>query len=150
VIGNNVVNQEGIPMQIDFRDVYASVLKDWFGVATADIESLFEHTVSFYPLLGACTVGIEENEEIAKDQAILFPNPAIEHSTVRFACNAEWVKIEVYDFMNKKVMDIFDGNLGQGRHDIFMNLEELAAGKYVVLIQKESGTVHSSLAKVQM
>jgi uncharacterized protein (DUF1501 family) len=149
VIGNNVVNQEGIPMQIDFRDVYASVLKDWFGVATADIQSLFEHTVSFYPLLGACTVGIEENEEIAKDEAILFPNPAIEHSTIRFACNAEWVKIEVYDFMNKKVMDIFDGNLGQGRHDIFMSVEELAAGKYVVLIQKESGTVHSSLAKVQ-
>lgn len=148
VVSDTVVNQAGVPMQIDFRDVYASVLKDWFGVDTTDIQSLFEHTVTFYPVLGACNVGIDEEEEIAKDQAIIYPNPAGANATVRFACSAEWVKVEVYDMQNRKVLDVYDGNLSQGRHDIPMVTENLPAGSYVVLIRKESGTVHSTLVRV--
>lgn len=149
VIGNSIVNQAGIPMQIDFRDVYASVLKDWFGVATSDIQALFEHTVTFYPLLGACAVGIDEEEELSKDQALIYPNPAAGDATIRFVAGNEWVKIEVYDLMNKKVAEIYDGNLTQGRHDIAMEIGHLAVGEYVVLIRKDSGTVHSSLVKAQ-
>lgn len=148
VITDTIVNQEGVPMQIDFRDIYASVLRDWFGVDTADVQSLFEHTVTFYPVLGACNVGIKEKEEIAKDQAIIYPNPAGANATVRFACMSEWVKIEIYDMQNRKVLDAYDGNLEQGRHDVPMTTENLPSGSYVVLIRKESGTVHSTLIKV--
>ena len=149
VIGDTVVNQAGVPMQIDFRDVYASVLKDWFGVATTDIQSLFEHTVTFYPLLGACSVGIDEVEELAKDQALIYPNPSAENATVRFVANSEWVKVDVYDLTNKKVAEIYDGNLTQGTHDIKMEVSHLAAGEYVVLIRKDSGTIHTNLVKVE-
>lgn len=148
VVSDTIVNQAGIPMQIDFRDVYASVLRDWFGVDTANIQSLFEHTVTFYNVLGACNLSIEEEEEIAKDQAIIYPNPAGANATVRLACMNEWVKVEVYDLHNKKVLDAYDGNLSQGRHDIPMTTENLPAGSYVVLIRKESGTVHSTLIRV--
>jgi uncharacterized protein (DUF1501 family) len=148
VVGDTIVNQAGIPMQIDFRDVYASVLKDWFGVDTASIQSLFEHTVTFYPLLGACNLSIEEEEEVAKDQAIIYPNPAGANATLRFASMNEWVKIEVFDMQNRKVLDVYDGNLSQGRHDMPMVTENLPAGSYVVLVRKESGTVHSTLVRV--
>jgi hypothetical protein len=148
VITDTIVNQEGVPMQIDFRDIYASVLRDWFGVDTADVQSLFEHTVTFYPVLGACNIGIEEEEEIAKDQAIIYPNPAGANATIRFACMSEWVKVEVYDMQNRKVLDAYDGNLEQGRHDVPMRTENLPSGSYVVLIRKESGNVHSTLIKV--
>ena len=149
VITDTIVNQEGIPMQIDFRDIYASVLRDWFGVDTANIQSLFEHTVTFYPVLGACNVGIQEAEEISKDQAIIYPNPAGANATVRFACVSEWVKIEIYDMQNRKVLDVYDGNLTQGRHDISMITENLPSGSYVVLIRKPSGNVHSTLIRVE-
>lgn len=148
VIGDTIVGQAGIPMQIDFRDVYASVLKDWFGVATADIQALFEHSVTFHPLLGACSVGVEE-VELSKDQAIIYPNPAVTDTTVRFVSNNEWVKVDVYDMMNKKVAEVYDGNLSQGTHDIKMEVNDLSAGEYVVLIRKDSGTVHSNLVKVE-
>ena len=148
VVTDTVVNQAGVPMQMDFRDVYASVLKDWFGVDSASIQSLFEHTVTFYPLLGACNVGIKEEEEIAKDQAIIYPNPASANATVRFACMSEWVKVEIYDMQNRKVVDVYDGNLIQGRHDIKMITEHLSAGSYVVLIRKPSGNVGGTLIRV--
>ena len=148
IIGNTVTSQEGIPMQIDFRDVYASILKDWFGVPTNEIQPLFEHTVTYYSLLGACSVGLKE-EELTKSQALIFPNPSFGNSSVRFVAENEWVKIDVYDIQMKKVASIFDGNIAQGEHTINMELKGLSAGEYFVQIQKESGNVNSKLLKMQ-
>ncbi|HIP31478.1 MAG TPA: DUF1501 domain-containing protein [Crocinitomicaceae bacterium] len=148
IIGNTIVPQEGVPMQIDFRDVYASILKDWFGVPTNEIQPLFEHTVTYYNLLGACSVGLEE-EELTKAQALVYPNPSFGNSSVRFVAENEWVKIDVYDIQMKKVATIFDGNLSQGEHDILMELRDLKSGEYFVQIQKESGNVNTKLLKMQ-
>ena len=148
VIGNSIINQEGVPMQFDFRDIYASVLKDWFGVASNDVQSLFEHSVTFYPLIGNCNVGIEE-DDLAKEKALIYPNPATANATVRFTAGNEWVKISVYDLENRKVAEIHDGNVAQGRHDIPMEIRDLAVGEYIVRIQKESGVINSKLVKIK-
>ncbi len=147
VIPDTVVNQAGIPMQIDFRDVYASVLKDWFGVSSTDIQALFEHSVTFYPLLGACNVGLEE-EELAKESALIYPNPATYNATVRFSAMNEWVKVDIYDLNSRQVAQVYDGNLTQGRHDIPMELRDLPSGQYVVQIQKDSGNINAKLVKM--
>ena len=148
VVPDTVVNQAGIPMQIDFRDVYASILKDWFGVAGSQVQSLFEHSVTFYNLLGACNVGIEE-EELAKDKMLIYPNPAINNAKVRFTAESEWVKIDVYDLNHRHILSVHDGNLSQGSHDVPMELTHLAAGEYIVQIKKSSGTIHSKLLKIK-
>ncbi len=147
VIGNTVVEQAGIPMQIDFRDVYASILKDWFQVPEADIQPLFEHTVTYYQVLGACNVGLEE-EKLAKDALLLFPNPAVSHTTVRFTAQNEWVKISVYDMNGRILKVVFDGNLSQGLHTIPFEIQELQAGQYIVRLDKESGVQTAHLQKV--
>lgn len=147
-ISNTIVNQEGIPMQVDFRDVYASILKDWFYVSTSDIQSLFEHSVTFYPLLSACNVGIKE-EELSKDQALIYPNPCTYNSTIRFTAMNEWVKIDIYDLNSRHIKEIYDGNLTQGRHDVPMEIKELKVGEYIVQIKKESGTINSKLLKIK-
>lgn len=148
VISDTIVNQAGIPMQIDFRDVYASILKDWFGVSTTDVQALFEHSVTFYPLIGACNVGLKE-EELAKDKALIYPNPATYNATIRFTASNEWVKIDVYDLNSKHVAQVYDGNLSQGRHDIPMELRDLSAGHYIVQIQKKSGAINTKLSKMK-
>ena len=148
IIGNTITSQEGIPMQIDFRDVYASVLRDWFGVPTNEIQPLFEHTVTYYSLLGACSVGLEE-EELTKAQALIYPNPSFGNSSIRFVAENEWVKIDIYDLQMKKVASVFDGNLSQGEHDIKMEITDLSTGEYFVQVQKESGMVNSKLLKMQ-
>ncbi|MCO4813191.1 MAG: DUF1501 domain-containing protein [Flavobacteriales bacterium] len=148
-IDSTVVNQAGIPMEIDFRDIYASILKDWFGVTTTDIQSLFEHSVTFYPLLGACSVGIDEEEDLAKDKALIYPNPSFGNSTIRFAAHNEWVKIVVFDLTGKQVAEVHDNNLNQGRHDIKMELADLKQGEYIVTIQKPSGNVNCKFLKAK-
>jgi uncharacterized protein (DUF1501 family) len=58
-IPNQVNNQAGLPMQIDFRDVYASLLKDWFEVDPNVIQSLFEQNIQYLDLLQGCTNAVE-------------------------------------------------------------------------------------------
>ncbi|PHR33727.1 MAG: hypothetical protein COA38_04755 [Fluviicola sp.] len=148
VIGNTVVTQEGIPMQYDFRDIYASILKDWFEVPTAEIQTFFEHTITYYPILGACNVGIEE-EELTVARAIVYPNPANTNATIRFVAQNEWVKVDIFDIQHRLVIAVYDGNLSQGEHNIPMQIDDLPAGEYIVQIKKESGLVHSKLLKVK-
>jgi uncharacterized protein (DUF1501 family) len=148
VIGNTIVNQEGIPMQYDFRDIYASILKDWFGVPTAEIQTFFEHTVQYYPILGACNVGLEE-EELTVTRAIVYPNPANTNAKIRFVAENEWVKVDIFDLQYRKVLSVYDGNLTQGEHNVPMQISDLPAGEYIVQIKKESGLVHSKLLKVK-
>lgn len=148
VIGDTIVNQAGVPMQYDFRDIYASILKDWFGIASGDVQSLFEHSVTFHNLLGACNVGLEE-EELTKDTALIYPNPVYDNSTVRFTAENERAKIDVLDINGKVVANIFDGNLVQGRHDIYMEIKDLPAGQYITRILKPSGSIHTKLLKVR-
>lgn len=147
-VGDTIVPQAGIPMQIDFRDVYASILKDWFGVPSTDVENLFEHTVTFYSLLGACNVGIEE-EELTSTQALIYPNPAVDNATLRFKADDEWVKIEVFDLSLRKVKDVYDGQLTPGEHEIPMELHGMAPGEYIVKVQKESGSINTKLLKLK-
>lgn len=148
IIGNSIINQEGIPMEYDFRDIYASILKDWFQVPAADIQALFEHSVTFYPLLDSCNVGLNELE-LAEHHALIYPNPCYTNSTVRFMAQNEWVKIVVLDMKGSEVVQVYDGNLTQGEHNIPMQLSHLETGQYIVKIMKKSGSISENLVKVK-
>jgi uncharacterized protein (DUF1501 family) len=148
VIGNQIINQEGVAMQIDFRNVYASILKDWFEVPTTEIQSLFEHTVTYYQVLSACNVGLDE-EQMEENAAIVFPNPAVSKSTVRFTAQNEWVKISVFDINGQEVATIVDRDLSQGVHTIPFEISDYRIGEYFVSIRKKSGDQTVKLVKVR-
>jgi uncharacterized protein (DUF1501 family) len=140
--------QVGVPMQIDFRDVYASILKDWFEVPATEVQSIFDHTVNFYQVLGACNVGLEE-QEFEKEGVLIFPNPAVSYSTIRLKTENEWVKIEVLDLDGRIVKEVADANMDQGTHYIQFEIGDLMPGQYIVTIKKRSGFKRVKLMKVK-
>jgi hypothetical protein len=140
--------QVGVPMQIDFRDVYASILKDWFEVPSTEIQGIFDHTVTFYQVLGACNLGIEE-EAFEKDGVLLFPNPAVSYTTLRLKTDNEWVKVEIFDLEGRLISVVYDGNLDQNTHLIKMEIDDLIPGQYIVAIKKRSGFKEIKLMKVK-
>jgi hypothetical protein len=151
VIPSTIVNQAAVPMEFDFRDIYASVLKDWFGVDTNQIQSLFEHSVTYHKVLDGCgTVDVAElddSNEFALDYAIVFPNPYFVNATLRLNSENENVKIRVVDQKGSVVADILDQELMAGRHDIVLNIAHLPIGNYFVRIDKASGTVVKIILK---
>lgn len=148
VVPDEVVDQAGIPMEIDFRDVYASILRDWFGADETEIQGMFEHQVSFYNFLGACNLSIHENAK-ETSTTLLYPNPCGNQTTLRLDSNDEWVKIDVVDLQGKLVVSVFDGKLTPDTHHIPIDLSSLSNGTYRVSIQKSSGSEAIQLLKLK-
>ena len=148
VIGDQIIDQAAIPMQIDFRDVYASVLKDWFQADPADIQAMFEHTVNFMPVLDSCNLGINENK-LAGEDVIIFPNPCGEQTTIRMNSKNEPVTIQVRDMFNRLVVDVCSKSFTEGLHDIPVTLGDLPSGEYLVTVMKPSGNFTKRIVKVK-
>ena len=148
VITDQIVDQAGIPMQIDFRNVYASILKNWFEISETDVQALFEHQITFYNFLNGCAARIEETV-LSSTSSLLYPNPASSITTVRFDSENEWVKIELIDFSGKTIAVIYDGNLVSQSHQISIDLSDVANGEYIVSIKKASGYESLKLIKVK-
>ncbi|OAV44474.1 DUF1501 domain-containing protein [Lewinella sp. 4G2] len=64
VLGDNptidieVDQDAGVPMQYDFRDVYGSILKDWFEVPEADIRTLLYPGFVYLPIANGCAASL--------------------------------------------------------------------------------------------
>lgn len=148
VISDTVEDQAGLPMQIDFRDVYASIIRDWFEVDEAAVQGMFEHTVTFYPLLRACSLGISDLSKISFD-SLVYPNPCVNHATLKFLCKDEWVKADIYDLNGKLVQNLVDKHLDPNKHEIHFDTEKLPLGTYQVYIQKKSGNETLKFVKLK-
>ena len=55
VIPDNVQPQEAIPMEFNFRDIYASVLMDWFELPREDIEEIIYTGFKYVPIINVCS-----------------------------------------------------------------------------------------------
>ena len=55
VIDTNVDPYEGIPMQYDFRDIYGSILMDWFGVAESQVRNLLYPNFTYLAVANGCS-----------------------------------------------------------------------------------------------
>lgn len=148
VIGDQIIDQAGIPMQIDFRDVYASVLKDWFQADPTDIQAMFEHTINFIPVLDSCNLGINENK-LAGEDVIIFPNPCGEQTTIRMNSKNEEVTIQIRDMFNRLVVDVCSKSFAEGLHDIPVTLGDIPSGEYLVTVMKPSGNFTKRIVKVK-
>lgn len=148
VIHDTIEEQAGVPMQIDFRDIYASVLKDWFLVSASEIQEMFEHNVTFYSVLGSCNLGLDEKAN-GRSTALVYPNPAGSQATLRLDTHDEWVKATIYDIQGRLVKDVYDGTLPPGTHHLPLDLSGIATGNYRVQVQKKSGSESIQIIKVK-
>lgn len=147
VISDQIVDQAGVPMQIDFRDVYASILKDWFLADPADIQTMFDQPVSFFPILDACTLGMPEYQ-MAKTDVLVYPNPCSENTTVRFVSENETVTIQVRDMYNRLIKEVCNLSFTAGQHDVPIDMHGTASGQYLVTVSKKSGNFSTKLHRV--
>jgi hypothetical protein len=120
-------------MQIDFRNIYASILRDWFEAPEASIQALFEQNITYLDVLSGCSVGIAELEE-QKLKPIIYPNPAPSNVTLRFVGKGEQYQIFIIDEQGKVLLKPFEGFLAAQQHDLPLETSKLPSGHYYALI----------------
>ena len=148
-ISDQVVDQAAIPMQIDFRDIYASILKDWFEVPSNEIQTMFDHTITYHSVIGGCTLDIEDKTFAQKTSTVVYPNPAVNQINVQLDSQNEFVRIVILDLSGREIQTCLEKNLDTNRHTIPLEIIDLKPGNYILNIQKKSGSESLKFIKVK-
>jgi uncharacterized protein (DUF1501 family) len=147
-INNQIDGQSGVEMEIDFRDVYASILKDWFEVPVSSIQNLFEHNITFINVLSGCTLGLSEDESLDLKN-IVFPNPTPSNCTLKITTLNERVSFYIYSITGQMIKEIGSKDLSEGTHLIPCETSDLPAGNYLIQVIKNSGAFSLKLQKIK-
>ncbi|MBK9269982.1 MAG: DUF1501 domain-containing protein [Saprospiraceae bacterium] len=149
-IGDNVTNDEGVAMQYDFRSIYATILRDWFGLSSSDVARLMYADFQSLPLIsGACT--ISEVEDAYRDYQLSLdtaPNPAIDYTLISFKTKNEYIRISLYDSIGSELKTIFAGKVNEGNHQIHLDTSQFPSGNYVIRIAGKAAQKTKILSKI--
>ncbi|KAA9333115.1 DUF1501 domain-containing protein [Hymenobacter busanensis] len=129
---------DNVPMQFDFRAIYASILKDWFAVPAATLTALFGQAFPYVPVLRP---GVVNGTTTAADVEVagfsVYPNPVRDRATVAFECQGGHVQVVVYDHVGREVQRLVDRVLPRGQQALVFRPTGLAAGTYHCHVQED-------------
>jgi uncharacterized protein (DUF1501 family) len=151
-IPSNVSVNDNVPMQYDFRSVYASVLQDWFCASSTTLQSVLLKNFQALPLVqaGACATGIDDlNRNAGETLVSSYPNPFTSSTTIRFTTKGGHTLIQVIDSSGRVVSNLTDQHYAPGKYTVTFNSFNLPAGVYYVRLQNGSIQQVKSMLKVR-
>jgi uncharacterized protein (DUF1501 family) len=148
-IPSSVTVNDNVPMQYDYRQVYASVLIDWFEspVSTTDSSLLLKHfdtlpifkqNVGVKSNYRAATIGLMQN----------YPNPFKELTNIEFMSPGGPVELRLFDNQGRMIMTLVKEEMSEGSHTYVLNGSELPAGNYYYQLITREGQVGRNLVKL--
>jgi uncharacterized protein (DUF1501 family) len=149
-ISPDVDQNEGVPMQYDFRSVYGSLLMDWFAVTEQTVKELLYSDFQYLPILKECTpVGTTKQSATAPATIQVFPNPFNESVTVSFTVPSGWAKISLFDAIGSELKVLTSQQYTSGTYTLVMDGHGLPAGAYYYRLQTERGVKVERVVKVR-
>jgi len=133
----NVRNQEAIPMQYDFRNVYGSVLMDWMGVSEENVKDILFDDFQYMKVID-CAATPTSTREVISDASFELeysPNPFRDNMQIQFVSANEHIRLSIFDSVGRELKVLFDKRLPAGTHRVNFNGGGLPAGNYYVRIQ---------------
>ncbi|MEZ5044582.1 MAG: DUF1501 domain-containing protein [Saprospiraceae bacterium] len=126
----NVEVQEGVPMQYDFRDVYGSILVDWFGMDMGQVGKMLHEDFQYLPLVSCSISAANDLTSAPPIEMDNYPNPFENWTTIRFKTASEWAKLSIFDAMGNELRVLTNQKLMEGEHEIRFDAGDLPAGNY--------------------
>ncbi|WP_343701135.1 DUF1501 domain-containing protein [Chitinophaga sp.] len=144
VLGNNPTMPDAasptdnVPMQYDFRSVYASLLEQWFCVKSADLNHIMLRNYQSLPLVNGLACGVVTNVPGINDGLEFisnYPNPFSAKTTITYKSKGGHTMIQIFDTMGRLVATPVDKVHAAGDYTIPFDGERLANGVYYARLQ---------------
>ena len=143
-IPDNPSVQDAVAMQYDFRNVYGSVMMDWFDIAEEDVKNLLYPGFSHLPIIEGCeTTGTSETVPFI--EATAYPNPFSKQVNIRFNSGSEHVRLSVFNGSAQELKVLVNKKLTTGQHEFSFDGSQLPAGTYYFHLQLEGGRQKTKL-----
>ncbi len=139
IIDRQAGDQESLPMQYDFRDLYGSILQTWFGVPESEVRTLLYADYVHIPLLRNCGVPVSvESLPYAKSTLRLEPSAFRDHTRLRFDTSYPgWVRVDAVSSAGRVLETLFERRLPAGEQVV--NVDTSAYPTGVVFFRLHEG-----------
>lgn len=141
VTGNNpgipatVTVNDNIPMQYDFRSVYASILERWFCVPADTLQTiLFQNFQSLDLCNNASCQKIDPNPS-GVELISNYPNPFTASTTIKFTTKGGHTLIQIIDITGRVIRTVTESNYTPGTYTVPFDSGSLPNGVYYARFQ---------------
>ncbi len=152
-IPSNATAQTNLAMQYDFRSVYASVLRDWFCLTQAEVDSVLlgnHQPLDLVDPAGCLSTGIHEANQRAGDVLLeAYPNPFTERTSLRYTSNGGRLLMQIFNEQGQLMRTALSASPAAGSYTLDLDLGELPSGLYYARFQNESRQQVKTLLKVR-
>lgn len=137
------LSDDNVAMQYDYRQIYATVMKEWMCVDPVLVDSLSGIFSGEYvgrgttlPLINSSLTGVNEFIRSRFRLNNCYPNPATSYTTFQFYINADTeVELNISDAQGHEVKTILKQFMPAGEHSVSTDLRELKPGFYIYSIK---------------
>ena len=148
-IPSSVTVNDNVPMQYDFRQIYASVLEDWFqaSVSKTDSDLLFKHfdtlaifksTLDVKKVRNGSSVTLMQN----------YPNPFKDFTNIEFVSPGGQVELRLFDSQGRLLKTLVEGFVPKGSYTEILDGTNLPAGNYYYQLVTANGQTGRHLVKL--
>ena len=140
VVGDNpdLTDLQGgnMKFQVDYRQVYTSVLQDWFGASEQALEEArFSDFVDNRIDILGLRVGVDDLRE-SKQKVMAYPNPAKDQVYIQFFMQQPGsADIMIFDVSGREVYRKTLTRLNYGSQKHMVNISHLTPGQYVFSVK---------------
>jgi hypothetical protein len=138
-IPSRVTVNDNLPMQYDFRQVYASVLTDWFELPAADVKvAMGGKDFNTLPIFKANKASIEDYVDLVSRISLnnIYPNPAVHKTQISYFTESGHIKLNVFDATGQLVRILKDEWHGHGTYVVDFEVDGLRKGNYYIQLSQ--------------
>lgn len=146
VIPANATVRDNLPMEHDFRKIYATLLDDWFCLDTSTTDSVMLQNFDRLDFLeDACTTSsiARLKRQRAGDSYITnYPNPFESYTNVKFYSDGTHVQVDILNSQGQRIKTLVNAVIPKGEHEVIFDTYDLAPGTYYCKYQS-NGIIHT-------
>ena len=140
-----------VPMQHDFRSIYASILADWFCVSPTDLNTIMLRNYQKLQIVNSPTCITDTHDlNVAAGKNLIsnYPNPFSFATTIDFETHGGHTMVQIFDVEGQLLATPVDGQYAEGKYKVYFNGGHLPAGTYYARLQNEAISQVRTIIKV--
>lgn len=142
VISDITSVNDNIPMQYDFRSIYATLLEKWFCVDKTILQNVMFKNFQSLPIIQAGTNCLSTdirtvNQQSGQNLITNYPNPFSTRTTIKYQSKGGHVLIQVFNTMGKLITTLQDGIKTAGAYSVDFENRYYPPGVYYARLQNE-------------
>lgn len=141
IYGNNpdipeaVNKKDNLPLEFDFRSIYASILKDWFAMENQQVQDILMNEFEYLPILKSSVNSEFFSNTDSEELFPVFPNPVKETAQIRFKTKGGLVELELWNANGQLLKKLQTKKYLPGKYKVRFNRGMLSKGNYYIVLR---------------